>query len=443
VSQTVRRAVTCIGFVLSAIGALVAIPASPSRAEPDAPSEIQAVGRTCAVNPAGGADVFTTIVAALRDASCDTINVSAGTYTNTVVITRTVTIIGSGQSSTFIDPQGLGRGMVIENGNAQIRDLTITRGSAGNNAIGGGILGLTGTLKLERVTVQRGLAKIGGGIDSAIPTELIDSMVLSNTAVEDGAGVNMRNLLTLSRSTIGYNAIVPIRNSVLASGGGLLLSTGGRARVVNSTIAQNTGVIGTAIFNSTSQGWVDIVHSTISVNSLVPPNAGAGTVYTNGTAIVNNGLITVTNSIIANPIGGNITNCGRPVINGGGNVTSDNSCGLGLGTDPRVDVAGLRNNGGPTLSVGLAPGSPAIDTASPAGCQLASVGGGDQRGLARPVEGNGVPPSGCDAGAIETQSILSGPTPTPIGPTPTPGGPTATVVLGQKRTYLPLTGRGE
>jgi hypothetical protein len=449
--RQLRRVCAGMALIAAVIGAFIAIPATQTRAEPDAPAEIQAVGRTCAVSPAGGAGIFTTIVAAMADATCDTINVAAGTYTNTVVISRSVVIIGAGQTTTLIDPNNRGRGIVIENGNVQISNLTITRGSAGNSAVGGGILGLTGTLKLERVTVLRNLAQFGGGIDTSIPTELIETQVLSNTGVENGAGVNARNQLTLTRSLIAFNAIVPLVNSGNASGGGLLVMTAnGRARIVNSTIANNTGVIGTAIFNATSQNAVDILHSTIYENTLLPPNAGAGTVYTFATSIVNNGLITVTNSIIANRIGGNTTNCGRPVVNGGGNVTSDNSCGLGLGTDPRLDVAGLKDNGGPTLSVALQAGSSALDGAIASACALPSVAAVDQRKLPRPVEGNGVAPSGCDSGAFESQSALVGPTPTAIspsvtpgGPTVTPPGPTATVAVGQRKTYLPLTGRGE
>ncbi len=60
----------------------------------------------------------------------------------------------------------------------------------------------------------------------------------------------------------------------------------------------------------------------------------------------------------------------------------------------------LRDNGGPTLTLNLVAGSPAIDAAG-ATCGLTT----DQRGAPRPVDGNGV--AGCDIGAVEFGSVPS------------------------------------
>jgi hypothetical protein len=56
----------------------------------------------------------------------------------------------------------------------------------------------------------------------------------------------------------------------------------------------------------------------------------------------------------------------------------------------------LANNGGPTWTHALLPGSPAIDAGSGVHCQAF-----DQRGYDRPVDGNGDGVAGCDIGAFE------------------------------------------
>ena len=54
------------------------------------------------------------------------------------------------------------------------------------------------------------------------------------------------------------------------------------------------------------------------------------------------------------------------------------------------------NNGGPTFTSALLPGSPAIDTGSNLGCPAT-----DQRGIRRPINGDAVGPATCDLGAYE------------------------------------------
>jgi hypothetical protein len=65
-------------------------------------------------------------------------------------------------------------------------------------------------------------------------------------------------------------------------------------------------------------------------------------------------------------------------------------------------------------------GSPAIDTANPAGCtdNDDAVLDSDQRGETRPVNATGLATAICDIGAFEFQIPEPSPTPTP---TPTPG----------------------
>jgi hypothetical protein len=90
----------------------------------------------------------------------------------------------------------------------------------------------------------------------------------------------------------------------------------------------------------------------------------------------------------------------------GYNLSSDKSCKFNNSgdlnsTNPRLGR--LQNNGGPTQTMALLPGSPAIDAGNASGC---TDGRGrllktDQRGKPRPdKEDHGV---GCDIGAYERQ----------------------------------------
>jgi len=115
-------------------------------------------------------------------------------------------------------------------------------------------------------------------------------------------------------------------------------------------------------------------------------------------------------SVISNP---GMTNCWLDEVNtgvvgsSGHNIDSDGSCGL---TDPtdlsNVDplLGPLQSNGGPTPTHALFRGSPAIDRIPTAACLYAQ----DQRGGARPREGDGAPPSGCDVGAYEVAACADG-----------------------------------
>jgi hypothetical protein len=90
----------------------------------------------------------------------------------------------------------------------------------------------------------------------------------------------------------------------------------------------------------------------------------------------------------------------------GYNLSSDNSCNFnGPGdlnnTDPKLGTYG--NYGGPTQTIPLLAGSPAIDAGNPKGCtdsngHLLTT---DQRGYPRPDTED---KTGCDIGAYEGQS---------------------------------------
>jgi len=120
----------------------------------------------------------------------------------------------------------------------------------------------------------------------------------------------------------------------------------------------------------------------------------AGVAAGSGIATLSNGTVRLRNTILAAT--GTNGNGWGPITDGGFNISSDNSIPLYSGTsissmDPRL--ASPANNGGPTLTLALRPGSPAIDAGTGMGAPTV-----DQRGFSRPSGG------GIDMGAYEDAS---------------------------------------
>ena len=99
------------------------------------------------------------------------------------------------------------------------------------------------------------------------------------------------------------------------------------------------------------------------------------------------------NTIVAYSVAG--TNCAGSITDGGGNLSyPDTSC-PGINRNPLLQ--NLNDNGGPTFTMLLGLGSPAIDAANDATCAAAPINNLDQRGVTRPRGAH------CDIGAVEQQ----------------------------------------
>jgi predicted outer membrane repeat protein len=130
-----------------------------------------------------------------------------------------------------------------------------------------------------------------------------------------------------------------------------------------------------------------ITNSTFSGNGA---SGGGGGIY-GGTNVV------LENSIVANSTAGG--NCGGSIQNGLGNLSYPDVTCPGTNRDPMLNALG--NNGGPTQTMALRAGSPAIDSAVASNCASQEVNNLDQRGYSRPVDGNGDKVAVCDMGAFE------------------------------------------
>ena len=139
-----------------------------------------------------------------------------------------------------------------------------------------------------------------------------------------------------------------------------------------------------------------ISNSTVSGNGT---NGVGGGVDAGGTAEIQN-------SILANNTGGN---CFGSQTSDGYNLSSDNTCNFSNSGDrnnlnPMLGTLG--SYGGPTQTIPLLTGSPAIDAGNPSGCTDGSGGllKTDQRGYPRPNTEDIADKKGCDMGAFEKQS---------------------------------------
>jgi beta-glucanase (GH16 family) len=304
-----------------------------------------------------------------------------------------VAIDASAAPGLLIDGGSADRVLIVDAGlTVSVSNLTMTNGFGFQLA---GCVLNNGDLALDHVMVTGCLMTTnagdfwqgGGGIYNGAGASLIlvDSTVSNNNAGWSGGGVYsfFNTATTIMRSTISGN----LSNDV---GGGLRLL--GNAYIENSTISSNqsTGWYGGALF--LTDGVMEMVNSTVVDNtspSYAPAAVFVGT-FTAGSATLN-----MVNSIVAQNVG---LGCflapfgaGAVAINSlGNNVFSDGTC-FPAGTDQivgAVNIGALADNGGPTLTHALLPGSPAIDAANTADCPPT-----DQRGVTRDAA--------CDVGAFE------------------------------------------
>jgi len=161
-----------------------------------------------------------------------------------------------------------------------------------------------------------------------------------------------------------------VTNSTLygnsADSGGDQIKNGGSALLINVTVSGDYGHYGIQ-----DGGWMTLTNVTLSD---MPSGA-----YMSAGTFIRNSILTVV--CIGTP-----TSLGH-------NLDAYNNCGFtatGDLTNTSPLLGPLQDNGGPTPTYALLPGSPAINAGDNVGCPAT-----DQRGVARPHAGR------CDIGAYE------------------------------------------
>jgi hypothetical protein len=369
----------------------------------------------------------------------DTIELAAETFIENVYVTGDVTIRGAGAGSTIVDGNSVYSVFDISNAQVTLEEMTIRNGfedsgggirSSGADTIltvtnceiidntslnsGGGIVNYDGTVTITSNTISGNDSSLnGGGVHNSGGRMTIDgSAIRNNGAYRYGGGVSVSSgEVTVFNTVIADNSArsgggvlvtgvssadtdVTIRYSIIVSNGAAYYAGGVNAyglddvtdklQITNSTITGN---------HAWQQGGVSADRCTIS-NSTIAMNTASE--YCAGLCSFTG--ITLQQTIVA---GNEPYNCrSGGVISAGHNLADDSTCGLTApsdleDTDPLL--LPLANNGGPTQTHALGPGSPAVDAAG-AVCEAI-----DQRGVARPQDGDNDGEAACDIGAFERE----------------------------------------
>jgi CSLREA domain-containing protein len=434
-----------LGFALTAVlAALALVPAAVGSDTPGATITV-----TSTADTTGGPNC--TLRDAITAANTDTVagGCIAGNGADTIdfgvsgqisldsslpAVAGHLTIEGSGQSIT-VSGQGTVRVLEVSAGASLALDgLTVADGNDANNGggmvnsgtvivtnsafsgngvpgclacgpVGGGIDN-NGTLTIESSRFSGNGANHGGGIENRVGGTLtIRNSSFSGNSAGEGAGIDNNGTLTVGNSSFS-------ENNCMGSGGGIANGEGGTLAVKNSTFSGNFGgygggiaTFGTLIVkNSTFSGngadagggifsWIDdgtlvVANSTFSENSAMSGG---------GVENANLGTATLANTIVAGSTqGGNCS--GAFAAASTHNMSDDATCSPGFTQVGLADLmlGPLADNGGPTQTIALGPGSVAIDAGDNAAAECLPT---DQRGPGYPRIVNGR----VDIGAFEVQ----------------------------------------
>ncbi|NKI34740.1 hypothetical protein HFP89_06135 [Wenzhouxiangella sp. XN79A] len=291
------------------------------------------------------------------------------------------------------------------------------------------------TLIIENVDVGGGISTRGGAIRVRATSEAIGILAIENAWIslniaEEGGAIHNGGAMILNRVELFNNALTDDELGVFARGAAIFNS--GEAYINNSTLRTNGVIPG---------GGADLVpdpHVIFNVRNVVTEGPhrlviSNSTIYDNTNGIFSDGVatalkhVTMTNNgaegLVLSPnmvplephfaiehsvIHGHGKDCndfpiGDPVydVNGNFNASSDTSCGFGgldgfeNITDPFADDP-VHFDGATTVLM------PHFDSVliDPVGGDCAELPT-DQRGMARPVDGNDDGLSICDIGAVE------------------------------------------
>ncbi len=297
-----------------------------------------------------------------------------------------VTVSGGGTSRVF---------QVDEFVTASISGLTITDGDANN---GGGLADYGGMVALSGCTVSDNSASSNGGgvyLNNG-GTATLTNCTLSDNSARFGGGLNNHGTATLNRSTIS--------NNTASSSGGGLQTFGGTLKLTNCTVSGNSSANDGGGLYTSNGGTATLTNCTLSGNTA---SGEGGGLYNDAGKKSSHTTVTFGNTIAA----GNTTGSLGPDVFGsfvskGHNLIGETDGSTGWGnSDLTGTIASplnpllvpLGNYGGPTQTMALLPGSPAIDAGSnsliPSGVTT------DQRGLSRIVNGT------VDIGAFESRGF--------------------------------------
>jgi len=355
----------------------------------------------------------------LTAAGLATINVPSGTYLLTLPQTgpggysetnselklttplsagQDVVVRGAGAAETIVDSNLQFKVFTIEASRAaMLKDMTLRNGGG---VAGGGIYN-AGDLRLYRMVIENGQADRGGGIYNRGTLDMNASTVHGNRSATEGGGIIAEGSARIVDSTVSGNA---------SKTGGGLLNVSNSLSIVSSTISGNTalgdggGVYnfgGTYMYNSSViDNDADDDHDELGgIGGGVYSAAGMRFVVVNS-IIAGNAFVAYVNP---NNCNGNLEVYGWNLFDEVDGCTFSGNGGNAWGPITPAMFGPLQDNGGPTKTHSLLPGSRAIDTTDNVlGCV-------DDAGVTLDTDQRGAPRiagARCDVGAFEYGSTV-------------------------------------
>ena len=370
----------------------------------------------------------------------DVIAVDEGLYftISPMYLDYDVSIVGAGSGLTIIDAtEAEGRAIDISaDAITELQGLTVRRGYAAESS-GGGISVTQAAATLVDVIVSESTADAnGGGIDNdGGLINLVDSVVADNSASASGGGIHTHSggSTGLTNSTVTNNVaaggggglsvtradltLVDTLVQFNASGGpgGGIWNDEGGATITSSLVADNdaTGSLGGGIATTGVETSTSVSASTVTGN-LAEAGGGVGA-DGGGTALLfstisgndgddgggvyhGSGFLSLSRTLVADNLStAGAVDCSGSPTSLGYNLIGESACSITANTGDQIGTGAspidalldvLADNGGPTSTLALLPGSPAIDAADV--CEAV-----DQRGVNRPQG------AACDIGAYE------------------------------------------
>ena len=315
-------------------------------------------------------------------------------------------VSGPGESLLTVSARQAGSALarVFNNiGQLTISGLTLRDGAV-NTGVGGGILN-AGTLVVRNVTFRANQAQNGAAIYNSPGAQLqVDSSTFDSNAtqyVDTGTAANGAGIYNAAPGSVATITGSTFNSNITHDHGSALYNE------ATMTVTNSTMTLGQARDSAvySKNGTLSLNNATITQN--VGKQTANGLIRAGGIVNISNTLI-AQNRSISTPL----SDCNGGVTSLGHNLVGEASaCGikpaagdlLGTSTAPiDAKLGPLQNNGGPTTTHALLTGSPAIDFGSAAALGTAGAcAATDQRGVARPRDGDLNGSAVCDTGAFE------------------------------------------
>ena len=280
-----------------------------------------------------------------------------------------VTLTGSTVSGNGTLGNSAEGGAIFSRTRVTLTNSTVSGNStSGSGAEGGGIVA-KGSVALTSSTVSGnstlGEFANGGGIVSNLRVILTKSTVSGNWTqgdVSGGGGIRAPEV-TITRSTVSGNST----QGNVANGGGI--------RAIDVTITRSTVSGNFTQGNNTDGGGIAAFGNVTISQSTIVDNHATDASSLGGGIFVHNDPIAISHSIVAgNMAGGSDPDLHRAVPESALLTVDYSLTGTGITPDSGANnistdvpqLGPLQNNGGPTLTHALLPGSPAIDMGDPA-----------------------------------------------------------------------------